>query len=180
MFQQEALVNEMGKLHKFALRLTKDSHNAEDLLQSTMLRALEKKEYFQSGTNLFSWASKVMFNLFVSGYRQKKKFETQYDPAPYIDRMPVGPSQEAYVDLATVTESIKRLSTEHREIFQLICVKGVRYEEASEMLNIPIGTVRSRLSRARHQLQGVLAPTPRLPTALLPNAAPSMLRRISA
>jgi len=158
MFQQEALIEEMPKLRKFALRLTKNAHNAEDLLQSTMLRALEKKDYFQNGTNLFSWTSKMMFNLFVSGYRQKKKFETQYDPAPYIDQMSMGPTQEAHVDLVTVSEGMKRLSAEHREILLLVCVQGMRYEEASELLSIPVGTVRSRLSRARSQLQDIMAP----------------------
>src|SRR5665213_960821 len=105
MFQQEALIGEMDKLRKFALRLTKNAHNAEDLLQSTMLRSLEKNEYFQSDTNLFGWTSKIMFNLFVSDYRKKKKFETQYDPAPHIDRISVGPSQEAHVDLCLLYTS---------------------------------------------------------------------------
>src|SRR5580698_9484734 len=107
MFEQEALIAEMDKLRKFAQRLTKNTHNAEDLLQATMLRALEKKEYFQNETNLFSWTSKIMFNLFVSGYRQKMKFDTQYDPAPYIDQMSVESSQEACVDLVTVSNSMK-------------------------------------------------------------------------
>ena len=110
MFQQEALIQEMIRLRKFARRLTKDTQNAEDLLQSTMLRALEKKEYFQSETNLFSWTAKIMFNLFVSSYRRKNKFETQFDPAPYIDQMSVAPSQEAHVDLGTVNAGMKLLS----------------------------------------------------------------------
>ena len=93
MFQQQALVNEMGKLRKFAMRLTKNPANTDDLLQSTMLRALEKKQYFEEGTNLFSWTSKIMFNIFVSGYRRQKKFGTQYDPAHYIDQMTVAPSR---------------------------------------------------------------------------------------
>lgn len=160
MLKQNDLINEMDKLRKFALRLTKNAHNAEDLLQSTMLRALEKKEYFQNETNLFSWTSKIMFNLFVSGYRQKKRFETQYDPAPYIDQMSIGPSQEAHVDLITVNEGMKRLNHEHREILLLVCVKGMSYEEASDTLKIPVGTIRSRLSRARDHLQDILAPVP--------------------
>lgn len=157
MFTQQALVKEMGNLKKFALRLTRNASEAEDLLQSTMLRALEKKDYFQEETNLFSWTSKIMFNLFVSQYRHKKKFDTQYDPEPYIAQVSVEPSQEASVDLATVRESMKLLSREHREMLVLVCIKGMRYEEVSEMLQIPVGTVRSRLSRARSQLQDLLA-----------------------
>jgi len=174
MFQQEALVSEMPKLRKFALRLTKNAHNAEDLLQSTMLRALEKQEYFEDETNLFSWTSKMMFNLFVSGYRQKKKFETQYDPAPYIDQMSVKPSQEAAVDLVTVNNSMKLLSAEHQEILLLVCIQGMSYEDASTKLRIPPGTVRSRLSRARDHLHEILNPAP------VANYIPSRFRSAQA
>ena len=65
MFAQAALVTEMIPLNKFALRLTKNKNDAADLVQSTCLRALEKAHYFEEGTNLFSWTSKIMFNLFL-------------------------------------------------------------------------------------------------------------------
>lgn len=159
MFQQKALLNEMARLHKFALRLTKNAHNAEDLLQTTVLRALEKKEYFQEGTNLFSWTSKMMFNLFVSSYRQKSKFETQYDPEPHIAALSVEPTQEMHVDWLMVNDKMRLLTPEHRQILTLICVHDMRYDEASTMLGIPLGTVRSRLSRARQQLQILLEPS---------------------
>jgi RNA polymerase sigma-70 factor (ECF subfamily) len=159
MFEQDALISEMDKLRKFAQRLTKNSHNAEDLVQATMLRALEKKEFFQEGTNLFSWTSKIMFNLFASGHRQKRKFETQYDPEHYIDQVAVRPSQEACVDLITVNESMKQLSMEHREILLMISAKGMSYEEVSTELRIPAGTVRSRMNRARNHLHAILNPT---------------------
>jgi RNA polymerase sigma-70 factor, ECF subfamily len=169
MFKQEALINEMENLRKFALRLTRNASDAEDLVQATLLRALEKKDYFQDGTNLFSWTSKIMFNLFASQYRHKKKFDTQYDPTPYIEQASIGPSQEVTTDLAKVRESMKQLSKEHREMLILVCIRGMRYEEVSEMLQIPVGTVRSRLSRARKQLQDLLAPPARdhryIPTA---------------
>lgn len=158
MFEQQALIEQIGRLRKFTLRLTRNTHNAEDLVQATLLRALEKKDYFESNTNLFSWTSRIMFNIFVSNYRHKKKFETQYDPEFYIEQLSMRPSQEASVDLATVCDSMKALSPEHREILELVCVKGLQYEEASEMLQIPVGTVRSRLSRARVQLQTLMTP----------------------
>ena len=161
MFKEEALVKEMENLRKFALRLTRNASDAEDLVQATLLRALEKKDYFQDGTNLFSWTSKIMFNLFASQYRHKKKFDTQYDPTPYIEQASIGPSQEVTTDLAKVRETMKLLSKEHREMLILVCIRGMRYEEVSEMLQIPVGTVRSRLSRARKQLQDMLAPPAR-------------------
>jgi RNA polymerase sigma-70 factor (ECF subfamily) len=157
---QENIILEVPNLRKFAMRLTKNVSDAEDLLQSTVLRALEKHGYFQEGTNLFSWSSKIMFNIFVSQYRHKKKFETQHDPAPYLDEIVTASSQEACTDLATVQRTMETLSREHREILLLVCIQGLRYEEVAEQLNIPVGTVRSRLSRARQQLQEALAPKP--------------------
>ena len=67
MFTQDALMAETGKLQKFSMKLTRNKANADDLFQSTCLRALEKAHYFQDGTNLFSWTSKIMYNLFCFG-----------------------------------------------------------------------------------------------------------------
>ena len=158
MFKKEAIVTEVASLRKFALRLTKNGSDAEDLVQATVMRALENSDYFQDGTNLFSWTSKIMFNLFVSQYRHRNKFETQYDSTPYLEQMVTGPAQEFCTDLAIVRESMKKLNREHREILGLVCVQGMRYEEVAEQLKVPVGTVRSRLSRARQQLQELLAP----------------------
>lgn len=156
MVTHEQLLAERNNLNRFALRLTRNQSDADDLVQSTLLRAIEKSDYFQDGTNVFSWASKIMFNLFAGQYRRKKKFETQYDPMPYLEQSSVMPSQETVTDLSTVKEAMKKLSREHREILVLVCVQGLRYEEVSEALQIPVGTVRSRLFRARGQLQALL------------------------
>ncbi len=156
MFTQTALVGQMESLRKFAIRLTGNTVDAEDLLQSTVLRAIEKKEYFQPGTDLFKWMSKIMFNMFVSTYRRKKKFETRYDPETYLEKASVDPVQESKAELHLVREAMNRLSGEHREILMLVCVQGMRYQEVAVSLDIPVGTVRSRLSRAREHLQIVL------------------------
>jgi RNA polymerase sigma-70 factor, ECF subfamily len=165
MFTEQALIGEIDNLRRFALRLTRNTSDADDLVQGTLVRALEKKDYFEENTNLFSWASKIMFNIFASQYRRKKRFETQYDPVPYLEQASIGPSQEVTADLAKVRESMKRLSKEHRDMLVLVCIRGMRYEEVSEMLQIPVGTVRSRLSRARKQLQDLLE-TPGQPTGM--------------
>ncbi len=156
MFTHTELLAEKDKLHRFALRLTKNQSDADDLLQSTLLRAIEKEDYYTEGTNLFSWASKIMFNIFAGQYRRKKKFESQYDPMPYISQATIQPSHEMVVDFAKVRECMGKLSPEHREILNLVCIQGGRYEDVSEQLDIPLGTVRSRLSRARRSLQDLL------------------------
>lgn len=156
MFTQAQLVTEMPKLRKFAQKLTRNTAEAEDLTQSTLLRALEKKTYFETGTDLFKWTSKIMYNLFVTDYRRKTKFETQYDPENYINNRAVEADQYAKTELKAVNKAMNQMSHEHREILVLVCVKGMQYQEVADMLNIPVGTVRSRLSRARSQLQALM------------------------
>lgn len=156
MFNNQDLIQHSARLTKFAYRLTQNSSDADDLLQSTLLRAIEKKHLFKEGTNLYSWSSKVMFNLFVSQYRRKTKFETQYDPESYIERESVEASQDVKVELQMVKRAINTLSEDHRDILVMVCIKGMQYEEVSQALNVPVGTVRSRLSRAREKLQTVI------------------------
>lgn len=156
MFNNYELTNEMPKLEKFALRLTRNQHDADDLVQSTLLRAMEKKHLFQEGTDLFKWTSKMMYNLFVSGYRRKVKFETQYDPENYLEKQSVDASQETQAELTKVNEAMAQLKSEHSEVLIMVCVQGMRYQDVAEKLGVPVGTIRSRLSRAREQLQHVL------------------------
>ena len=166
MFKSNALLPEMPRLRRFAMRLTRNACDADDLVQSSLLRAMQKQDLFMEGTNLFSWVSRIMFNIFATQFRRKKKFETQYDPEHYIDKASVSPSQEASVDLVTVGECMQRLSRKHRDILISVCVKGMSYEEVALELSIPVGTVRSRLSRARSPLQKLLEPTALMPFRL--------------
>lgn len=153
MFTHQALIHEMSGLRKFALKLTANVQDADDLLQSTLLRALEKSHLFNDDTNLFGWLSKIMFNIFVSGYRRRKKYETQYDPAIYIDQRSIEAPQHVEVEFQEVEKAMTKLSREHSKVLSLICVEGMKYEDVSKQLRIPVGTVRSRLFRARENLR---------------------------
>ncbi|MZR30053.1 sigma-70 family RNA polymerase sigma factor [Sneathiella litorea] len=159
MFNNQELTTEVSGLKNFARRLTQNNHDAEDLLQYTLLRAIEKKHLFQENTDLFKWTSKIMYNQFVSDYRRKAKFETKYDPESYLEAESIEAPQDKQIELQSVNEAMSRLSHEHQEILILICVQGMSYQEVSEFLNIAIGTVRSRLSRARENLQQQLETT---------------------
>jgi RNA polymerase sigma-70 factor (ECF subfamily) len=172
MFISTALLPEISRLRRFAMRLTRNDSDADDLVQSTLVRTLEKQDFFKEGSNLFSWASKIMFNLFATQYRRKTKFETQYDPEAYIDKLSVDPSQENTVDMITVNKCMQRLSAKHRNILVYVCAMGMSYEEVALALKIPVGTVRSRLNRARINLQELLAPAPvaALPPSRVPPA----------
>jgi len=139
--------------------LTQNHSDADDLLQNTVLKSLENRRSFEKGTNLFGWTSRIMYNSFVSQYRRSTRFDTQYDPQHYIDQESVEPDQEAVVDLNTVLNAMEQLSEDHREILTRVGVEGMRYAEVSELLQVPVGTVRSRLSRAREALVTALNAT---------------------
>jgi RNA polymerase sigma-70 factor (ECF subfamily) len=179
-FAHEALIDEMEKLQKFARRLCRNEADAEDLLQATLMKALEKKEMFQDGTNLFSWTSKIMYNDFVSGYRRKVKFETKYDCEDLIQNQAMAPQQDNLFELSQVEEAMNELSEEHRTVLVCVCVKGMKYHEVSEMLQIPVGTVRSRLSRAREQLQEALTQHSWKKIPVTPPSIPAFARHTAA
>lgn len=156
MFDSIKLTEEQTRLQRFALRLTGNKPDADDLLQSTFLRAMEKKHLFKENSNLYSWTSKIMFNIFVSGYRRSKKFESQYDPENYINNKKVPANQELEIELKNVGKAMNTLSDDHRTILIMVCVHGMQYAEVAKKLDIPVGTVRSRLSRARNSLESRL------------------------
>jgi len=164
-FTHPELIEVTPRLERFAFRLTRNTADAADLLQSTLLRGLEKKHLFQEGTNLFSWLSKVMYNMFASNYNRKVKFESQYDPEPYIEKKSVPANQDFEIELQDVGIAMETLTNEHRDILIMICVKGMKYAEVSEALDIPVGTVRSRLSRARDNLQSAISEPKHDPSA---------------
>jgi RNA polymerase sigma-70 factor, ECF subfamily len=152
MFAQNDLITEMPKLRKFANKLTRNASAGDDLVQATLLRALEKADYFEQGTDLFKWTSKIMYNIFVTDYRRKTKFESQYDPESHIENRSVEPEQHNKLEVKAVGKAMEKMSAEHKEILIMVCVKGMQYQEVADVLQIPVGTVRSRLSRARNQL----------------------------
>lgn len=157
MFNNQDLTVEVPRLEKFAMKLTRKQHEADDLVQSTLLRAIEKKHLFQENTDLFKWTSKMMYNLFVSGYRRKVKFETQYDPENYLKKQSIEAPQETQMELVKVKQAMTLLSSTHREVLVMVCIQGMAYQDVADALDVPVGTVRSRLSRAREQLQTLLS-----------------------
>lgn len=152
MFQLD-LLKEMDKLRGFALRLTDQPSDADDLLQASLLKAIEKQDTFRPGSNLFAWCSKIMYNTFVSGYRRKKNHESQYDPEPIIAAQASPDRSLDHMRCAEVNEALHDLSRDHQRVIKGVCVEGRQYQEVADSLDIPVGTVRSRLSRARHELE---------------------------
>lgn len=158
-FEQEALVH-LDALYSFALKLTRARDDAEDLVSDTMLRAFDRWEQYQLGTNARAWLFTILYHTFVSRKRRIDAREVQLpeDPEGWSafeavgDSDPEGKFYDSFID-EEVTREIDKLPEDYRTAVVLSDIQGLRYAEIAEILGIPEGTVKSRLFRGRRILQ---------------------------
>jgi RNA polymerase sigma-70 factor (ECF subfamily) len=161
-FAEEAITH-LDALYRGARRLTRDPDQAQDLVQDTYARALRYQHSFQTGTNMKAWLFAIMRNLYWDRLPKSKPPPLSLDEMPEFslyDRMREGPMEEgpeaAVLDRIArgeVVAAIEKLNPLHREVVLLVDVEGFAYKDAAQILGVPIGTVMSRLHRARQQLQ---------------------------
>jgi RNA polymerase sigma-70 factor (ECF subfamily) len=162
-FDNEALPH-LDALYRVALRLTGDASQAEDLVQDTMLKAYRAWKQYRPGTNAKGWLLTILRNTFINDYRRRKHEPIAMDleaVEPHaLDRsiQEVDPEGSFFSQIVDdrVIEAIDALPHEFREVLVLSDVEGMRYGEIAEALQIPVGTVKSRLFRARRLLQAEL------------------------
>lgn len=140
----------LAALLRVARRLTLDPARAEDLVQETMLLAWRGFRGFQPGTNARAWLFRILFNAF---HGEGRKAALAARPFPFEDHVP--PSQHAS---AEIREALDALPIEQRSVLLLCVVEGFTSREAADILDLPIGTVMSRLGRARQELREKLRP----------------------
>lgn len=147
------LEDEIPRLRRYARYLTRDVVYADDLVQECLVRAVANIDSWQPGTNLRAWLLVILKNAFRNDLRRKKREQTVSTDLPDGFGPSVAAGQEARMALLEVRDAFLDLSEEHREILLLVAVEGLQYEEAAIILDVPIGTVRSRLARARQALR---------------------------
>ena len=159
------LVAALPRLRRYARVLTGDANRADDLVQDTLARAWEKRALWRAGSDLRAWLFTIMHNVHVNQFaiRRRELAETSLDaddgPAGGWE-IPVRATQSDRLELTEVLMHIRRLPTEQREVLLLAAVEELRYEEIARLQGIPIGTVMSRLNRARERLRRMLAEPP--------------------
>ena len=161
------MVELLPRLRRFAVALTGDLDQADDLVQETCMRALSRVEQWQPGTRLDSWMYRIAQNLWLDRMRAKKVRGEQVDvEAAEALTGPDGRDVvESRLTLEAVSAAMAHLTNEQRVLIALVCIDGLSYKEAAEIVDIPIGTVMSRLARARRDLHAHLddsAPRPSL------------------
>lgn len=136
-------------LRRYALSLTRNPSSADDLVQDCVTRALTKQDLFKQGTNLRAWLFSIMHNLYISGVRKISVRREVSDPEPALNAMSTPARQTDTVLLKSVSSRLNKLPEQQRVILSAIAIYGFSYEEAAQMLDIPVGTVKSRCNRAR-------------------------------
>lgn len=167
-FEKLALPH-MDALYGTALRMTRHPLDAEDLIQDVYLRAYRFFDRFAAGTNFKAWIFKILTNTFINRYRQKVRApqQTDFEKVEFFytaaekerdDKYEGQYDEKQYADLFgdEVNAALSKLSYEFRAVIILCDVEGFSYKEISQITGTPMGTVMSRLSRARQQLQGYL------------------------
>lgn len=149
------------RLYPTLLRLTGSAEDASDLLQDAFLRAFERLDRYQGGSSFYTWIYRIAVNLALSDRRRRRvaaralsiiraeRPEPDRDPSQIDPTLPIERAEREN----QIQQALNRLSEEHRTIVVLKDLDGLRYEEIAEILQIPIGTVRSRLHRARESLR---------------------------
>lgn len=161
------LVAAIPRLRRYARVLTGDTTRADDLVQDTLARAWEKRRLWQAGTDLRAWLFTVMHNVYVNQLallrREAANVSLDADTSGLAWQLPVRGNQVDRVELLEVVAQMGRLNADQREVLLLAAVEEMRYEEIAAVLGVPIGTVMSRLSRARDKLRHLVAgPSPGL------------------
>ncbi len=147
---------QIPRLRRYARALLRDASRADDIVQDTLVRALVKQHLWQPDTNLRSWLFTIMHNLYVNVVRQSIREGTMIDVEDVSTTLIATTDPTVSCQLRELEDAIARLPDEQREVVLLIGLEGIRYDEAAKILRLPIGTVRSRLSRARATLRKVL------------------------
>ncbi|MEZ5925725.1 MAG: RNA polymerase sigma factor [Hyphomicrobiaceae bacterium] len=152
----------LPRLRRFAYALTGDAAQGDDLAQDTCVRALQSLHLWEPGTRLESWMFRIANNLWIDRMRQQR-FRGVHASIDEIapGQEPVGSDgrdvAESRLALAQVMQAIGKLPEEQRALVAMVCINGSSYKEAAEILSVPIGTVMSRLARARKTLFETLA-----------------------
>ncbi len=151
------LIVELPYLRRFARGLCGDVSLADDLVQDCVERALMKSHLYDPARPLRAWLYAVLRNIYVSNWRRNAKHNGMKD----VEELQgfegaVPPEQEQNFSVALISDALNTLPAQHREILILVSLEEMSYQQASEIIGVPIGTVMSRLSRARAHLQNIL------------------------
>jgi RNA polymerase sigma-70 factor (ECF subfamily) len=152
---REVMLAAVPGLRAFAISLCGNVDRADDLVQEALLRALSNIRSFEPGTNMSAWLFTILRNLFRSEYRKRRR-EVEDVDGSYAEQLASLPQQNSRVEINEFREALKLLPPEQRESLILVGASGFSYEEAAQICECAVGTIKSRVNRARRRLAEIL------------------------
>ncbi len=152
---RDSLVAEMGSLRAFGVSLCGDKERADDLVQETLFKAWNHLDSFKEGTNLKAWLFTILRNTYFSE-RRKRRREVEDADGSYAARLSTQPAQHGHMEMQDFRAALVQLPDDQREALILVGAAGFSYEEAAEICGCAVGTIKSRVNRARNRLAGML------------------------
>jgi RNA polymerase sigma-70 factor, ECF subfamily len=150
------LVAAIPGLRAFGISLTSSAERADDLVQETLLKAWKSHASFEPGTNMRAWLYTILRNEFYTQLRKRKR-EVEDADGVFAARLSVAPGQESHLDMEDMKTALSTLPPDQREAIILVGASGFSYEEAAEICLVAVGTIKSRVSRARTRLSELLS-----------------------
>jgi RNA polymerase sigma-70 factor (ECF subfamily) len=147
---------EIPRLLRYARVLTRDPTRADDLVQNCLARAISKSHLWERGTDLRAWLFTILHNQHVNDVRRAVREGFSVPIEEVTSLLTVQSSQGASLQMRDLDRALARLTEEQRQVVLLVGLEGMRYEEVAKVLEVPIGTVRSRLSRGRETLRRLM------------------------
>ncbi len=148
---------EIPRLRRYARALVRDVAAADDLVQDCLARALAKSHLWQEGTDLRAWLFTILHNQHVNHVRRAVRAGAAVELSESEPLLTRAPNQDKRLELRDLDRALARLPEEQRAVILLVGLEGMRYEEVGDVLGIPVGTVRSRLSRGRDALRRLMS-----------------------
>jgi RNA polymerase sigma-70 factor (ECF subfamily) len=152
----DQIEREIPRLRRYARALTRSVDRSDDLVQETLLRAVAKRHLWQTGTGLRAWLFTIMHNQYVNMVRRAVREQATVDIEQMSSSLVATTDPTASRQLRELERALGYLPGEQREVLLLVGLEGMSYEAAAQILSVPVGTVRSRLSRGRDALRRLL------------------------
>ena len=153
---REAMLAAVPSLRAFAISLSGNIDRADDLVQETLLRAIANIDSFQPGTNMSAWMFTILRNLFRSEYRKRRR-EVEDTDGSYAESLKTHPEQNSRLEFQEFRAALAKLPPDQREALILVGASGFSYEEAAAICECAVGTIKSRVNRARTRLADLLS-----------------------
>jgi RNA polymerase sigma-70 factor (ECF subfamily) len=153
---RDSILAAVPSLRAFAISLSGNVDRADDLVQETLLRAIASIDSFEPGTNMPAWLFTILRNLFRSEYRKRRR-EVEDPDGSYAGTLKTQPEQTSHVEFTEFRAALDKLPDDQREALILVGASGFSYEEAAHICGCAVGTIKSRVNRARNRLAHLLA-----------------------